>query len=265
MDQVHVIRHKVLGLEKVPARKVAREMGVSCNTACSRYVEGASQVSERGVAAGDRFYDARGSGRMEQLPYARSSAWTGGKQRHGRPCGSTSLLRGARILRWEPRWSETTCGRKRRRQEVSSCRWSTGRETSGRSTSSEVLVDVAGKRQKARSVSAAADVLRPGLRLALPAAGSGLLFSEATCPGLRPTWAGCPTGCCTTIHAPAVAANRGQPVVLLAVRGARGHYLFWSCFARPATGHDKGGVGVSWPRSAALGAGVDPGRPLDLG
>ncbi len=72
MDQVHVIRHKVL-VEKVPARKVAREMGVSRNTV-RRYVEGAPQVSERGCCGRDRVYDAV-VGRTEQL-LTRSSAWT---------------------------------------------------------------------------------------------------------------------------------------------------------------------------------------------
>src|ERR1700723_2325779 len=77
MDQVHVIRHKVL-VEKVPARQVAREMGVSRNTV-RRYVEGAPPGVRKGVLRPRPVYDAV-VGRMEQL-LTRSSAWTGGKQR----------------------------------------------------------------------------------------------------------------------------------------------------------------------------------------
>ena len=77
MDQVHVIRHKVL-VEKVPARQVAREMGVSRNTV-RRYVEGAPPGVRKAVARPRPVFDAV-VGRMEQL-LMRSSAWTGGKQR----------------------------------------------------------------------------------------------------------------------------------------------------------------------------------------
>jgi DNA-binding transcriptional regulator LsrR (DeoR family) len=45
MDQVHVVRHKVL-VEGVSVRKVARELGISRNTV-RRYVEEATAIGER--------------------------------------------------------------------------------------------------------------------------------------------------------------------------------------------------------------------------
>ena len=76
MDQVHVIRHKVL-VEKVPARQVAREMGVSRNTV-RRYVEGAPRRVERRPAR----RAGLGAGRPAWSSCSRESPpWTGGKQR----------------------------------------------------------------------------------------------------------------------------------------------------------------------------------------
>ena len=77
MDQVHVIRHKVL-VEKVSVRRVAREMGVSRNTV-RKYLEqpapkyGPRQASARPVSQAI-------APRVEAL-LAEAPRWTGGKQR----------------------------------------------------------------------------------------------------------------------------------------------------------------------------------------
>jgi transposase len=78
MDQVHVIRHKVL-VEGVSVRKVARDLGISRNTV-RRYVE-------QGTAIGERAAVTRASPvldlvkpRIEAL-LGESPRWTGGKQR----------------------------------------------------------------------------------------------------------------------------------------------------------------------------------------
>jgi transposase len=77
MDQVHVVRHKVL-VEGRSARQVAREMGVSRNTV-KRYL---SQAAPTRVETAPRrrpiWEEARA--RLEAL-LADSPRWTGGKQR----------------------------------------------------------------------------------------------------------------------------------------------------------------------------------------
>jgi len=235
MDQVHVIRHKVL-VEKVPARQVAREMGVSRNTV-RRYVEGAPPGVRKTVARPRPVYDAV-VGRMEQL-LTRSSAWTGGKQRLT-AARLHELLRGegfsvgASLVRdYVREW-------KRRRQEVFvPLVYRPG--DLGEIDFFEVLADVAGQRQKAHLF-----LMRP-------------MFSGRDFAWLFPRQ---DQVCFFEGHVRAFAHLGGVPHRLLydnlrpAVRRIVGsqrelsprfealasHYLFESCFARPATGHDKGGV-----------------------
>src|SRR5438046_1721547 len=78
MDQVHVLRHKVL-VEGVSLRKVARELGISRNTA-RRYLEESTPIAERSVVARGRPVLDRVRPRIEGL-LGDSPRWTGGKQR----------------------------------------------------------------------------------------------------------------------------------------------------------------------------------------
>src|SRR5437899_1542206 len=77
MDQVYVVRHKVL-VEKISERRVAKEMGLSRNTV-KRYVDGAPPGEREPVARPKPLTDEVRP-RIEALLDA-SPRWTGGKQR----------------------------------------------------------------------------------------------------------------------------------------------------------------------------------------
>ena len=77
MDQVHVIRHKVL-VEGLSARRVAREMGVSRNTV-QRYLSQAAPTRVERLPR-DRSVWEKAKARLEAL-LTESPQWTGGKQR----------------------------------------------------------------------------------------------------------------------------------------------------------------------------------------
>ena len=77
MDQIHVIRHKVLAAG-VSIRRVARDMGVARNTV-RRYLGGADpEVREACVRSRPALDKARK--RLDEILDS-SSAWTRGKQR----------------------------------------------------------------------------------------------------------------------------------------------------------------------------------------
>jgi transposase len=77
MDQVHVIRHKVL-VEGLSARQVARQMGLSRNTV-RRYLELPAPVRQEQAPRGRPVWEKVGP-RIEAL-LGDSPRWTGGKQR----------------------------------------------------------------------------------------------------------------------------------------------------------------------------------------
>jgi predicted transcriptional regulator len=77
MDQVHVLRHKVL-VEGLSARKVARELGISRNTV-RRYLEGSPPETRKAVERPRPVQD-RVRERAEAL-LKDAPRWTGGKQR----------------------------------------------------------------------------------------------------------------------------------------------------------------------------------------
>jgi transposase len=77
MDQVHVVRHKVL-VEGRSARQVAREMGVSRNTV-KRYMSQAAPTRVERQARGRPVWERAGAWLGALL--ADSPQWTGGKQR----------------------------------------------------------------------------------------------------------------------------------------------------------------------------------------
>src|ERR1700753_4305740 len=77
MDQVHVVRHKVL-VEGQAIRAVAREMGLSRNTV-KRYLERAAPVRVETAPRARPVWNKVGE-RLQEL-LAESPKWTGGKQR----------------------------------------------------------------------------------------------------------------------------------------------------------------------------------------
>jgi hypothetical protein len=77
MDQVYVIRHKVL-VEERSQRAVARELGLSRVTV-RKYLEQAAPVRQETTPRGRPVWEVVGP-RVEQL-LAESAQWTGGKQR----------------------------------------------------------------------------------------------------------------------------------------------------------------------------------------
>src|SRR5688572_25835906 len=77
MDQVHVVRHKVL-VEGRTQRAVARELGISRVTV-QKYLTRATPARYDASARGRPVWDAVGP-RLEAL-LAESTQWTGGKQR----------------------------------------------------------------------------------------------------------------------------------------------------------------------------------------
>jgi transposase len=143
MDQVYVIRHKVL-VESQSVRRVARELGVSRNTV-RRYVEGATPCVRTPVPRAQPVKE-RVRPRVEQL-LADAPRWTGGKQRLTAARLHQMLVDeghavGERTVR------EMVAEWKRRRQEVFvPLVYKPG--DLGEVDFFEVLVDVGGERRKA--------------------------------------------------------------------------------------------------------------------
>ena len=77
MDQVYVVRHKVL-VEKQSVRRVAHAMGISRNTV-RRYVEGAEPGMRAAVTRSSPVKDRAWPPLLRLLD--ESPKWTGGKQR----------------------------------------------------------------------------------------------------------------------------------------------------------------------------------------
>src|ERR1700733_15563623 len=77
MDQVHVVRHKVL-VERQQIRRVSREMGISRNTV-KRYLKTPARVRVEEAPRARPVWEKVGP-RLASL-LAESQQWTGGKQR----------------------------------------------------------------------------------------------------------------------------------------------------------------------------------------
>src|SRR5258706_8753724 len=143
MDQVHVIRHKVL-VEGLSVRRVAREMGVDRKTA-RRYLDRPEPVRTEDKPRKRPVWDSVGA-RIEAL-LTESPRWTGGKQQltatrlhamlveEGLHVGVT-LVKDA-VAEWKRRRREVFVPLVYRPGEL------------GEVDFFEVLVDIDGKRQKA--------------------------------------------------------------------------------------------------------------------
>lgn len=257
MDQIYVVRHKVL-VEGISERKVARELGVSRNTV-RRYVDGDASVRtrrrvERGHPVSDRVRP-----RVEEL-LNDAPRWTGGKQRltasrlHELLTGEGFVV-SARVVR------QLVAEWKRKRQEVFvPLTYKPGELAEV--DFFEVLVDVAGKRRKAWMF-----VMR-------------LMYSGRDFAWLYPRQ---DQVCFLDGHVRAFEHFGGVPhraaydnlkaaVKRILVGSERElaarfaamttHYLIEACFARPGTGHDKGGVEargktIRWQELVPIPAGPD--------
>ncbi len=254
MDAVTTIRHLVL-VKRLSQREVARRLGVSRNTV-RRYVEGAS-VGERRPTSRDAPKLAAVRDRLESL-LRESPRWTAGKQR----LTATQLWRMVRaeghvvgltlVKRYVREW------RRQRAEVFVPLVYRPG--DLGEVDFFEVLVDVAGRRQKAwmfllRGMASGRDFawVYPRQDQTCFLDGHvrafwhmGAVYQRMLYDNLRPAVSKVLVGSERTLAARfAALAN---------------HYLFEPCFARPATGHDKGGVegrgkGVRWAHLVPIPSG----------
>ena len=236
MDQVHVIRHKVL-VEGHSARQVAKELGISRRTVRKYLIETApirreAQPRPRPVWEGVRT-------RVAQV-LTESAQWTGGKQRltatrlhellvaEGRQVGVT-LVKEA-VAEWKRQRREVFVPLTYRPGDLAEVDFF------------EVLVDVDGTRRKAWLFL---------MRLMYSGRDFGWIYERQDQVSFLDG------------HVRAFAHFGGVParlaydnlkaaVVRILVGGERtlaarfaalaSHYLFEPCFCRPGEGHDKGGV-----------------------
>src|SRR4051794_24271266 len=245
MDQAYVIRHKVL-VERISIRQVARELGVSRNTV-RRYVEGATPGVRVMVPRASPVKE-RVRPRLDQL-LEEAPRWTGGKQRLTAARLHELLVTEGQLVS-ERVVREMVAEWKRRREEVFvPLVYKPG--DLGQVDFFQVLVDVGGERQKAWMF-----VLR-------------LMYSGRDFAWLYPRQ---DQVCFLDGHVRAfehfgfvphrlLYDNLRSAVARILVGSERilslrflecaTHYLVEASFARPRTGHDKGGVeargkGIRW-------------------
>jgi transposase len=256
MDQAYVIRHKVL-VEKISVRRVARELGVSRNTV-RRYIEGAIPGVRVAVPRRSPVKE-RVWPRLEQL-LAEAPRWTGGKQRltaarlHDLLLAESHVVSDRVVREMVAEW-------KRRRAEVFvPLVYKPG--DLGEVDFFEVLVEVGGERRKAWMF-----LLR-------------LMYSGRDFAWLYPRQ---DQVCFLDGHVRAfehfgfvphrlLYDNLRSAVARILVGSERvlsmrflelaTHYLIEASFARPRTGHDKGGVeargkGIRWQELVPIPSGPD--------
>jgi transposase len=255
MDEVATIRHRVL-VQGVSRRAVAKEMGVSRNTV-RRYLAGAV-VGVRRPTPKAKPVTAAAQARLEAL-LSEAPKWTGGKQRltarqlwrllrsEGVGIGETSVK--VFVREWKRRRAEVYVPLIYRPGDL------------GEVDFFQVLADVNGVRTKAWMF-----LLR-------------CMFSGRDFAWLFPRQ---DQTCFLEGHVRAfehlgavphrLAYDNLKPAVAKMLAGSEreltarflalsNHYLFEPCFARPATGHDKGGVeargkGVRWQHLVPIPVGT---------
>ncbi len=236
MDQVHVLRHKVL-VEGLSARQVARELGISRNTV-RRYLEGATP-ERRAPVEKTRPVKDRVQERAEAL-LADAPRWTGGKQRLT-AVQLWKMLRGEGLDVGETTVKEIVREWKRQRQEVFvPLVYRPG--DLGEVDFFEVLVDVAGERRKAHMF--VLRLMHSGRDFAwLYPRQDQVCFLDGHVRAFE-HFGAVPHRIVYDNLKPAVAKMLAGSERVLTSRmlALATHYVFEPCFARPRTGHDKGGV-----------------------
>jgi len=256
MDQAYVIRHKVL-VEKISVRRVARELGVSRNTV-RRYVEGA-RPGVRATVERPSLVKERVWPRLEQL-LAEAPRWTGGKQRltaarlHQLLLAESHAVSGRVVREMVAEW-------KRRREEVFvPLVYKPG--DLGEVDFFEVLVDVGGERRKAwmfllRLMYSGRDFawLYPRQDQVSFLDGHVRAFEHFGFVPHRLVYDNLKSAVARIL----VGSERELTARFLELAT---HYLIEASFARPRTGHDKGGVeargkGIRWQELVPIPAGPD--------
>lgn len=256
MDQVHVVRHKVL-VEGQQIRRVAREMGIARNTV-KKYLEQAAPIRvEKEPRARPVWEKVRA--RVETL-LAESPRWTGGKQR----LTATRLHRmlvaegfsvGVTMVK------EAVAEWKRRRREVFvPLVYPPG--DLAEVDFFEVFVDLQGKRTKAwmfvmRLMHSARDFAWLYRRQDQTSFLDGHVraFEHFGCVPQRIAYDNLKAAVTKIL----VGSERQLAPRFEALAS---HYLFEACFCRPRTGHDKGGVeargkAIRWQHLVPIPAGDD--------
>jgi transposase len=245
MDQVHVIRHKVL-VEGLTVRQVARQLGISRNTV-KRYLDLPSPTRVESKPRATPVLDKVGT-RIEAI-LTDAPRWTGGKQR-------LTARRLHRMLRDEGVDVGVTLVKKavaewkRRRREVYvPLVYHPG--DLAEVDFFEVLVDLAGKRSKAwmfvlRLMHSGRDFARLYTRQDQVSFLDGHVraFAHFAAVPHRIAY----DNLRAAVRKILVGSERELSTRFEALAS---HYLFEPCFCRPATGHDKGGVeargkGIRW-------------------
>jgi transposase len=236
MDQVHVVRHKVL-VEGRSVREVAREMGVSRNTV-KRYLEMAAPVRVELAPRGRPVWEKVRS-RVEAL-LDESPKWTGGKQRltgtrlhamivaEGHSVGITTV-RDA-MVEWKRRRREVFVPLVYRAGELAEVDFF------------EVIVDLGGKRQKAWMF--VMRLMHSGRDFAwIYKRQDQVSFLDGHVRAFE-HFAAVPQRIAYDNLKAAVTKILVGSERQLAARfeALSSHYLFEASFCRPRTGHDKGGV-----------------------
>jgi len=258
MDQVHVVRHKVL-VESEPIRRVAREMGVSRNTV-RRYLELPEPQREEKEARGRPVWEKVGA-RIEEI-LTEAPRWTGGKQRltatrlhemllaEGHAVGPT-LVKEA-VAEWKRQRREVFVPLVYRPGDLAEVDFF------------EVRVELAGQRRKAWMF--VMRLMHSGRDFAwLYERQDQVSFLDAHVRAFAHFGA----------VAHRIAYDNLKPAVVRILVGSEreltarfealaSHYLFEPCFCRPGTGHDKGGVeargkAIRWQELVPIPAGEDLG------
>lgn len=258
MDQVFVVRHKVL-VEKRSVRQVAREMGISRNTV-RRYVEGAPIGVRRPTVRPKPVTDlvaARVAAILED-----SRSWTAGKQRltatrlHGILRAEGNVVGETVVKRLVREW------RRRRREVFVPLAYKPGELAEV--DFFEVILDVAGVRGKAwmfvmRLMHSGRDFawIYPRQDQTCFLDGHVRAFAHFDAVPHRLAY--------DNLRAAVARMLAGSERELSARFAALAtHYVFEPCFARPRTGHDKGGVeargkGIRWQELVPIPSGPDLG------
>jgi len=256
MDQVHVVRHKVL-VEGQQIRKVAREMGIARNTV-KRYLTQPVPVRVEREPRSRPVWDKVGA-RLEAL-LAQSPRWTGGKQRltatrlhamlvsEGFTVGVTMVKEA--VAEW-----------KRQRREVFvPLVYPPG--DLAQVDFFEVLLALGGKRVKAwmflmRLMHSGRDFAWLYTRQDQVSFLDGHVraFEHFACVPQRIAY--------DNLKAAVTKMFAGSERQLATrFEALSSHYLFEACFCRPRTGHDKGGVesrgkAIRWQHLVPMPSGDD--------